>query len=135
MLYQFLIDDFGFVKVSDNYDSEIFGNFVVELRSGELTLIYINDRSFLTIDIANEQEPNQKLPLIFLKNFIENNRIINTEDELPNSSRIEELNSFIRKELVKIRQFFTGKKFYSTKEEIDRMLKDEFKKNHPKMFD
>jgi hypothetical protein len=106
-LYQFLIEDFGLVKVEEHYDGKAFGNFYIILSSEDFLLSYVNDRSFLDIEIASKLEPTNAIALSFVKNFLYHPNDINPEEsEINNVKRIEYLNNFLKKDISKIRFLF-----------------------------
>jgi len=135
-LYQFLIDDFGLLKIDDNYEPETFGNFYITLAANDFLLSYVNDRFFLNIDIASILEPNRGFSLSFVKNFLYNPANINLDDGLDNLTRITELNLFLKKDFVKIGQLFSSQNYFSTKKQIDDLLREQFNKriNHQKLL-
>jgi len=133
-LYKFLIRDFGLVKVDENYDAEAFGNFFVMLSAREFMLKYINDRSYLTIEIASHSEPSKWYDLSFIKKFIYHPDDINSNDRLiDNTTRIEELNSFLRTDFDLISDLFNADNYMNTRQEIDKLLKEQFNKDFPGM--
>lgn len=106
-LYNFLIQDFGLHKVQEEFQPENFGNFFVVLFSKEFLLRYVNDRSFLSIDIASQMKPSKWYDLSIVKALLYNEQILNE------TTGIEELNEFLRKELNHISELF-GQQHYST---------------------
>ncbi len=133
-LYKFLIGDFGLVKVDENYDAQAFGNFFVMLSATEFMLKYINDRSYLTIEIASHSEPSKWYDLSFIKNFIYHPDDINSNDRsIDNTTRIEELNSFLRKDFDLISDLFNADNYMNTRQKIDKLLKEQFNKYFPGM--
>lgn len=131
-LYKFLIDDFGLIKLEERYDSESFGNFIIKLSAKDFVLSYINDRSFLTIDIASKLEPENSYALSFVRDLIYDPENINSEEKnMDNEKRIGELNNFLRKDFDKISNLFKSNNYYSTKKQIDALLMHQFKKRNP----
>jgi hypothetical protein len=131
-LFKFLIDDFGLIKLEERYDPKNFGNFLIELSAKDFVLIYINDRSFLTIDIASKLDPDSSYALSFVKDFIYNPDNINSDDKIiDNQKRIEELNNFLKKDFDKICNLFNSTNYYNTKKQIDALLMQQFKRRNP----
>ena len=131
-LYKFLIDDFSLVAVEEKYDSNAFGNFFITLSAKEFLLRYINDRSHLTIEIASHTEPSKWYDLSFIQDFIYNPDKINSEDRSKNNNtRIEELNSFLKKDFDLISDLFNNDNYIDTRQKIDKLLKEQFYKKFP----
>ena len=130
-LYKFLIDDFGFMKVEEKYDSKAFGNFLIILSAKEFLLQYVNDRLYLTIEIASHAEPTKWLALSFVRDFIYNPDTINSGDKLANSARISELNAFIKKDFDLIADLFDRDNYEDTRQKIDKLLKEKFERKFP----
>ena len=118
-LYQFLIDDFGFVKTDEGYDSKNFGNFYISLSSKDFLLDYINDRSFLDIRVRSKLDPKESISLTFLKSFLYNPAKLNNSDEgLDNKTRIERLNNFLKTDYEKICKLVNENNYLETKTTI-----------------
>ena len=134
-LYKFLIDDLGFIKAEEKYSHESFGNFYVILSGKEFLLMYVNDRSFLTIRIASHTDSTHWYDLSFIENFIYNPNNINPADlpEIDNEGRIETLNIFLRKDLKRINDLFNRENYFKTKEQLDYLLREQFKLRFPGM--
>ncbi|MBP9718097.1 hypothetical protein KBD59_02255 [Candidatus Gracilibacteria bacterium] len=133
-LYKYLIDDFGFSKVDEGYDSEHFGNYSITLSGEDFLLCYVNDRSFLTINIASKLEPNEFLAVSFIRDFIHNpDRINSDEQDMDNYKRIERLNNFIKRDFEKISELYKPNNYYNTKKQINDLLKLQFEKRFPGM--
>jgi hypothetical protein len=131
-LFRFLINDFGFVKQEEKYSPESFGNFYIELSSDKFLLRYINDRSFLTIEIASLLEPSNWYGLSFVENFIYHPEDINPDkQEIGNVKRIEGLNMFLKKDFGLISNLFSSEKYKNTREKIDELLKIRFDQRYP----
>lgn len=131
-LYQFLIDDFGFVKTDEGYDSKSFGNFYISLSSKDFSLVYFNDRSFLDIRIKSKLHPEESISLTFLKNYLYNPAKLNNSDEGPdNKTRIERLNNFLKTDYEKICELVNENNYLETKTKIDELLKEQFLKMFP----
>ena len=131
-LYQFLIDDFGLVKIDERYDSESFGNFLIVLEANDFFLTYVNDRSFLTINIASKSDPEETFALSFVRDFLYDPDNINADErEMDNAKRIEELNSFLKRDFSKISELFNAHNYPNTKRHITELLKEQFKKRFP----
>jgi len=131
-LYQFLIDDFGFVKIAEGYDSKNFGNFYISLSSKDFLLDYINDRSFLDINIKSKLHPEESISLTLLKNYLYNPMKLNNNDEGPdNKTRIERLNNFLKTDYDKICELVNKNNYLETKAKIDKFLKEQFLKKFP----
>lgn len=129
-LFKFLIDDFSFVKVEEKYSSENFGNFFIILSSTYFSLRYINDRSFLTIEISSNLAPETWFDLSFLRDLIYNEDGINADKRnLSNSERIEELNSFLRKKIDVIRELFAKENYPTTRKHILEGAKKQYERN------
>ncbi len=122
-MYKFLIDDFGLEKIEEKYDAECFGNFYIILSAPDFLLSYVNDRSFLDVDIASKLEPENGFALSFVRDLIYKPNKINSDDgEIDNKKRIEELNDFLKKDYTKISELFNPNNYYSTKRQIDELL-------------
>jgi hypothetical protein len=133
-LYKFLMSDFGFVKADEKYYPQAFGNFIITLSSKEFMVRYINDRSYLTIEIAGHLEPSKWYDLSFLKNLIYHPENINSDDRsIDNTARMEELDSFLRKDFELISDLFNKDNYVDTCEKIDKLLKEQFSKRFPGM--
>lgn len=130
-LYQFLIDDFNMIKITERYNSKNFGNYIITLSSKDFLLSYINDRSFLDIHIESKFEPNNGFPLSFLKNYIYNPTNINDDDGSDNVSRIENLNNFLKNDFDKISKLVNEDNYFETKKRIEKLLKEQFIKKFP----
>jgi hypothetical protein len=134
-LYKYLMRDFGFVKVEEHYDARAFGNFYITLSSKEFMLRYVNDRSYLTIEIAGHLEPSKWYYLSFIKNFIYCPESINSDDQsIDNITRIEELDRFLRTDFGLISDLFSNDNYVDTRQKIDKLLKEQFKKKFPGMI-
>ena len=130
-LYQFLIEDFGMIKVNEGLDSKNFGNFYITLSSKDFLLDYINDRSFLDIHIRSKMDPSNLIRLSVLKNYLYNPSNLNNNDGIDNKSRIDRLNNFLRTDFDKISKLVNEDNYFETKAEIDRLLKEQFFKKRP----
>jgi hypothetical protein len=133
-LYDFLIKDFGLVKTEEYYDEKAFGNFYIILSAKDFLLSYVNDRSFLTIDIASKLEPSGGLALSFVKDLLYNPNEMNNGEVKTNEERIRELNDFLRKDFEKICLLFNENNYYETKKHIDELLLKQFRKKNPGML-
>jgi hypothetical protein len=134
-LYKFLIDDFGLIKIEEKYDAKVFGNFFITLSAKEFSLRYINNRSYLTIEIASLSDPSKWYDLLFIRNFIYHPDNINSDDRsIDNNTRIEELNSFLRKDFDLISDLFNDDNYADTQQKINESLKEQFKKRFPGML-
>lgn len=125
-LYDFLINDFGMVKVEEHYDPNAFGNFYVILEAKDFLLSYVNDRSFLTIDIASKLEPNEGFDLSFVRDLLYSPKELNSnsKDIMDNSERIKSLNQFLKKDFQKISLLLNANNYQHTKNEIISLLKN-----------
>ena len=133
-LYKFLIDDFGFVKQEEGYSAESFGNFYIELSSEKFLLRYINDRSFLTIEIASLFEPSKWYNLAFIENFIYHPEDINPDErEISNAKRIEGLNMFLKRDFGLISNLYNSENYKNIQEKVDQLLKMRFEQRFPGM--
>lgn len=125
-LFEFLINDFNLHLIEEKYDSVYFGNFYVVLSANEFLLRYINDRSFLNIEISSITEPANWYALSFIRDLI-NGRAINfNEIILDNYSRIEGLNNFLKNDFDKIEKLFNNN-YSSTKKLLDDELRKRFR--------
>jgi hypothetical protein len=131
-LYQFLIEDFNFVKDEEKFDPKAFGNFYVQLSHRNFWLTYINDRSFLTISITSHWDPNNSYDLSFISDYIYDPENINNKQAVDNYQRIETLNNFIRKDFDLIVDLFDKANYEDTKNKIDDLLKRQFCKHFQK---
>jgi protein associated with RNAse G/E len=122
-----LVNDFGLIKVEEHYDPDAFGNFYIILAASDFILSYVNDRSYLDIDIASKLEPDKGFSLSFVKDFLYNPEHINSTEIVDNSVRIKELNDFLKKDFSKISWLFSFENYYNTKKQIDDFLKKRFK--------
>lgn len=130
-LYNFLIKDFGFKKIDEEYYANS-GNFYITLLSDMFLLRYNNDRLFLTIEIASITDPDYWLALSFVKDFLHDKENINSHGYvLSNTDRIEELNNFLITDFVNIRELYSYEKYPQTKKEITELLKQQSKRNFP----
>lgn len=130
-LYSFLITDFKMKKIDEKLDSKFFGNFFVLLSAEIFFLRYINDRSFLTIEIASKTD-SEWLDLSFIKNFIYDKEKINVDERnLSNEARIEELNNFLKKDFDKINFLYNEQNYPEFKQEIMMLLKMQFRRRFP----
>ena len=126
-LYKFLIDDFGFIKVDEKYEPEHFGNFYILLSGKEFLIQYINDRSFLTIEIASKTEPSNWYALSFIKDFLYNPDNINdNEQDLDKVKRVKNLNNFLRNDFHRVAELLNERNFPRTKQQLDERLKQQF---------
>lgn len=126
-LYKFLIEDFGVVKIEEQYDDQSFGNFCVTLSAMDFLLSYVNDRSFMTIKISSKTEPEQDFDLSFVRDFIYNPNNMNAQEVgITNAERIEKLNEFLRNDFSKIATLFNPENYDNTKRRINELLKQQF---------
>jgi len=130
-LYQFLIDDFGMIKVSERFDSKSFGNFHITLSSNDFLLDYVNDRSFLDIHVRSKLNPSLLIRLSFLRNFIYNPLNLSNDEGPDNKSRIERLNDFLKTDFEKISKLVNEDNFLETMTSINKLLKEQFIKKFP----
>jgi hypothetical protein len=133
-LYQFLINDFGFVKFEEQYDPNAFGNFFITLSSKEFLVRYVNDRSFMTIKIASYSELSRWYDLSFVRDFIYNPGNINSNEHLDNTTRIEELNNFLKTNFDLISDLFGKDNYSNTCQKIDELLRRQFNQRFPGMI-
>src|SRR5687768_16498503 len=95
-LFGFLIKQFGGTVIEERYDAKAFGNFFITLLVGDIFLRYVNDRGFLTIEIASKLDPEKWYNLSFVQGLLYNKTRINSDTRnLNNEQRIEELNDFL----------------------------------------
>jgi len=130
-LFKFLIDDFNLYIIDEKYDSVYFGNFYIVLSANEFLLRYVNDRSFLTIEISSMTEPSNWYALSFVRDLINNVAINSNERELDNSTRIEGLNLFLKNDFDRIRELFNDNNYSNTKKILDDELKRQFNLRFP----
>ena len=133
-LYDFLIGDFGLVKVEEKYDPKAFGNFFITLSAKYFFLRYVNDRSYLTIEIASHSEPTMWYDLSFIRSLIYNHDNINQDDRsIDNITRIEEFHNFLRKDFDLISDLFNNDNYIDTRKKLDELLKQQFDQKFPGM--
>ena len=126
-LYKFLIDEFGLTKTEERYDSKNFGNFFITLSSRDFLLRYINDRSILNIEISSHSDPTKWYGLSFIRDYIYNPENINADvGHLDNTSRVKELNDFLRKDFGLISDLFNRENYEDTIAKINLLLKKQF---------
>jgi hypothetical protein len=130
-LYDFLVKEFGLVKINERYDAENFGNFYITLSAKDFLLSYVNDRSFLTINITSKLEPTKGFDLSYVKDLLYNPEVINSNGAKTNELRIQELNDFLKKDFDKVRLLFNNNNYYETKKHIEDLLLKQFKKKNP----
>jgi len=134
-LYGFLINDFGLIKIDEKYDASNFGNFYITLVADDFWISYVNDRSFLDVNITIKMEANHSYTLSFVRDFIYNPEKINEEDKKRNAKRIKDLNEFFKNDFDKISELFNPINYMDIKRKIDKLLKDKFRKRFPGMID
>jgi hypothetical protein len=130
-LYKFLIKDFGFVIVKEKYDENSFGNFFITLETKDFFITYINDRSFLDIEITSKQEISNSYSLSFVQSLIYDPNNMNSVNKKSNSTRIEDLNNFLKNDFTKICELFHYNNYWETKKQIDYYLKESYKRRNP----
>ncbi len=130
-LYAPVLKDLSLKKVDEKYYPENFGDFFVELSSKEFSIRYSMDRLFLTIQIASNSFPSKWYDLSFIKNLINNADKINQRDDFNNSTRINELNKFLRNHFDRISELLNPNNYKQTFTELDKLLKEEFKCRFP----
>ncbi len=130
-LYKFLIEDFGFVKVNEKYEEQMFGNFYITLESQDFFITYINDRSHLNIEITSKQETSNSYSLSFVQSLIYDPININSTYIDSNIIRIEDLNDFLKNDYTKICELFNKYNYWDTKNQIDSYLMKTYKKRNP----
>lgn len=135
LLYDFLIEDFGLSKVDEHYNPELFGNFYITLSAGDFLVSYVNDRAHLIINITSILEPQNWLPLSFVKNLLYDPRHINSSDLDDNLTRIKKLNDFLKKDFQTIANLFSPKNYFDTKRKIEMLLQQQFKKDNPGLLE
>jgi hypothetical protein len=129
-LCQFLIDDFGMVKINESQDSKNFGNFSITLSSDDFLINYVNDRLFFTIEIRNKTNLSDWYDLSTIKNFIYNPQDIYKQDEsLNNETRINQLNEFLKNDFKQIEFLFSNKNYPGMKKSLDKLLREQFERN------
>jgi hypothetical protein len=126
-LFKFLIDEFNVEKIEEQYNYENFGNFFITLSAEDFMLRYINDRGFLTIEIASAIDPEKWYDLSFVRDFVYNKEKINADErKLSNNERVGELNSFLKKDFNLIRSLFSQQNYPETKYQLATLLKKRF---------
>ena len=126
-LYGYLKGELGLTEIDERYDSDAFGNFYIILASRKVLLRYINDRSYLTIEIAGQIEPAKWYNLSFVRDFIYDPANINSEDHLDNETRIMKLNSFLEENWDRINDLYSDDNYLTTMSKIDTLLEKKFK--------
>jgi hypothetical protein len=123
-LYQFLIEDFGFIKAKEKYYPELFGDFIITLSSPEFLLKYRCDRSFLSVEISYTSINPTWFDLALVK------ALIYETNDLNKITLIDELNFFLRNDYNKIASLFNNKNYASTHMHLralqDKRFKDAF---------
>lgn len=61
-----LVGEFGFQVVYEDYSSEHFGNSIVQLRSDALCVKFVRDRSRIEVHVASVENPEKWMELGFL---------------------------------------------------------------------
>ena len=131
-LYIFLIQQFGLAKLEEHYYPEKFGNFYITLSGNKFLVRYVNDRSYLTIQIASCVEPSKWYDLSFIMNYIYQPENINPDGPLlSNEERINALNAFLKKDFNLIGDLFSSDNYFDTRQKIDRLLKEQFNERFP----
>ena len=133
-LYGFLIDDFGLVKIEEKHFSQSFGNWLVTPSAKEFLLRYINDRSYLSIEIASHSDISDWYDLSFVRDFIYDPDNINSGDQSDNATRIIALNEFLKKDFDLISDLFNIDNYKNTRQKINELLKIQFKGKFPGML-
>jgi len=126
-LYGYLKGELGLTEIDERYDSDAFGNFYIILASRKVLLRYINDRSYLTIEIAGQIERAKWYNLSFVRDFIYDSANINSEDHLDNETRIMKLNSFLEENWDRINDLYSDDNYLTTMSKIDTLLEKKFK--------
>ena len=130
ILYQFLVDDYGF-KIKEEKDYKALG-YYSDLVGNFFLLRYYNDRDVLSIDIASKADINNRYALSFIKDLIYNPDAINSDENIKgNTTRMNELNDFLRKDFDKICELFSEANYHDTKKRLDEGLRKQFFLKHP----
>ena len=128
-LFKFLVEEFNLKKIEEHYDPEVFGNFFIILSAKDFILRYINDKGFLTVEIASIMDKEKWYDLSYIKDFIYNKGKVNADDRiLSNNDRIEELNNFLRREYNIISLLFSQQNYPDIKDQLTKILKQQFDK-------
>ena len=86
-------------------------------------------------EIAAHLEPSRWYDLSFVKIFIYFPDSINSDDQsIDNITRIEELDRFLRTDFGLISDLFSNHNYVDTRQKIDKLLKEQFKKKFPGMI-
>jgi hypothetical protein len=122
-LYQSLIGDLRLRKVSEEYHPDSFGNFLITLEASNFFIDYINDRSFLTINIRSKLDSLKSIPLTFIKGLIHDPEHIRGGIIADNATRIANLNKFLTENFSKINALYSSENYFNTKKKIEDLLK------------
>ena len=109
----------GFVETSARYDAEAFGNALVELRSPELRIRLVRDRSQLFVSVAPEPAPERWFDLAVLAAWLGRREMAEAIsaamppfDEMasaePEAARIRTLAGSLQSLLPELRRSFAG---------------------------
>jgi hypothetical protein len=131
-LYQFLLDEYGFKVIREEYYEHIFGNFIIDLESIYFYLRYYNDREILSIDIASLSNKKDWFALSFIKDLIYNPDAIDADEtKRDNATRINLLNNFLRKDFDKIADLMSETNYPDTQKRLDKGLRKQFFIKYP----
>ena len=126
-LYQFLINRFKAKKIHDKYDPEHFGNYSIILSVDSFLINYVQDRSFLTIEIASKSDPSNWYPLSSIVQFMVAKQMTNKKLVLSNDDqRIQSLNEFLSQNFELVANLFADHNYRKTKGELNTFLKNRF---------
>ncbi len=59
--FRFLVDDYGFTLVRDEYDPEAFGNSLVEYRLPTTIVMVSRDRDWIRVGVGSISDPRHRL--------------------------------------------------------------------------
>jgi hypothetical protein len=134
-LYEVLINKFGLNIVEEKYTPQSFGNFFITLSAREFLLRYLNDRSYLSIQIAGRSDPSKWYDLSFVRDYIYDPENINKDESAKdNATRIKELNEFLLKSFDLVSDLFNAENYAGTRRKIDELLKRQFNRRFPGMI-
>ncbi|WP_285010119.1 hypothetical protein [Pedobacter faecalis] len=131
VLYKFLIERYGFKKIEDHYAPLSFGNFYITLQLNDLLVTYINDRSYITVELSNNNHPDKTTPLAALMRLLKVPIECQVHDTDTNAERVNKLNSFLETNLSMIVRLYSKSNYLITDEKINDLLKEEFIKRNP----
>ena len=120
-LYQFLIEDFDFILVKEVYDPVNFGNRYATLKSSQLIIRYVLDRSQLRIEFAGINESSSFFSSELVIALIEN-----VDTSIPNSYSVDQTNEYIRSNFEKIQAIFSKESIAHTHNQLENIANERF---------